>query len=91
MVLGVSRDGIDSHNRFIAKFNLPFVLLSDPEANAMKAYGAWGPKRNAEGKTVEGVIRSTALIGGDGSVRKHWTAVSNAEAHPAEVLKALNS
>jgi thioredoxin-dependent peroxiredoxin len=87
----VSRDSIESHNQFIAKFNLPFILLSDPQVDAMKAYGAWGPKQNAEGKTVEGVIRSTALIGGDGTVRKHWTAVSNAEAHPAEVLKFLNN
>lgn len=64
--------------------------MSDPQADVMRAYGAWGPKQNAEGKTVEGVIRSTALIGGDGTVKRHWIPVSNAEAHPAEVLKSLN-
>lgn len=90
-MLGVSRDSIESHNQFIAKFNLPFTLLSDPQAEVMKAYGAWGPKQNAEGKTVDGVIRSTALISGDGTVKRHWIPVSNAEAHPGEVLKFLNS
>jgi peroxiredoxin Q/BCP len=89
VVLGVSRDSIESHNQFIAKFNLPFTLLSDPQAEAMRAYGAWGPRQNAEGKTVEGVIRSTALIAPDGTVKRHWIPVANAEAHPAEVLKSL--
>ena len=88
--MGVSRDSIESHNQFIAKFNLPFTLLSDPQADVMRAYGAWGPKQNAEGKTVEGVIRSTALIGPDGTVKRHWIPVANAEAHPAEVLNSLN-
>jgi peroxiredoxin Q/BCP len=44
VVLGVSRDNIDSHNQFISKFNLPFTLLSDPQVEVMKAYGAWGPR-----------------------------------------------
>ena len=44
VVLGVSRDSIDSHNRFIAKYDLPFTLLSDPQAETMKNYGAWGGK-----------------------------------------------
>jgi peroxiredoxin Q/BCP len=88
--LGVSRDSIESHNQFVAKFNLPFVLLSDPQTEVMKTYGAWGPRQNAEGKTVEGVIRSTALIAPDGTVKRHWIPVSNAEAHPAEVLEYLS-
>ena len=41
VVLGVSKDNIDSHNQFITKYNLPFTLLSDPEAEVMKSYGAW--------------------------------------------------
>ena len=89
MVVGVSRDSIDSHNQFIAKFNLPFVLLSDPQVEVMKVYGAWGPRQNAQGETVEGPIRSTALIGPDGTVIKHWIPVTNAEAHPVEVLAFL--
>ena len=44
-----------------------------------------------EGETVEGPIRSTALIGADGTVKKHWIPIANAEAHPAEVLEFLNS
>jgi len=55
----------------------------------MKAYGAWGPRKNAQGETVEGTIRSTALIGPDGMVRKHWIPVADAAAHPAEVLEFL--
>ena len=89
MVLGVSRDSIDSHNSFVAKFNLPFALLSDPQVGTMKAYGAWGPRKNAQGETVEGPIRSTALIGPDGTIKKHWIPVTDAGAHPAEVLEFL--
>jgi peroxiredoxin Q/BCP len=89
VVVGVSRDAIESHNQFIEKFNLPFVLLSDPQLNTMRTYGAWGPRQNAQGETVEGAIRSTALIGPDGTIKKHWIPVANAEAHPAEVLEFL--
>jgi thioredoxin-dependent peroxiredoxin len=88
-VLGVSRDGIDSHNQFIAKFNLPYALLSDPQVVVMKTYGAWGPRKNAQGETVEGPIRSTALIGPDGVIKKHWIPVADAGAHPVEVLEFL--
>ena len=89
VVLGVSKDNIDSHNQFIAKHQLPFTLLSDPEAEVMKSYGAWGERKNMEGKTVEGAIRSTAVIGPDGKVLRHWTPVMNAEEHPREVLQFL--
>ena len=90
MVIGVSPDGIDSHNQFITKFNLPFVLLADQQKDTMKAYGAWGPRKNAQGEVSEGTIRSTALIGSDGTVKKHWIPVTDAGAHPAEVLEFLN-
>jgi peroxiredoxin Q/BCP len=89
LVLGVSRDSIDSHNHFIAKYNLPFTLLSDPQAAVMKTYGAWGERKNAEGKTVEGPIRSTVVIGPDGKVLRQWNPVQNAEEHPKEVLQFL--
>jgi peroxiredoxin Q/BCP len=55
----------------------------------MRAYGAWG-KKMMYGKEMEGTIRSTAVIGPDGKVRKHWQTVKNAEAHPAEVLDFLS-
>lgn len=55
----------------------------------MRAYGAWG-KKIMYGKTVEGTIRSTVVIGADGKVRKHWQTVKNAEEHPQEVLEFLS-
>jgi thioredoxin-dependent peroxiredoxin len=89
VVLGVSRDSLDSHNQFISKYNLPFTLLSDPQAEVMRSYGAWGERKNAEGKVSEGAIRSTVVIGPDGKVLRHWSPVQNAEAHPQEVLEFL--
>jgi peroxiredoxin Q/BCP len=65
-------------------------LLSDPDLVAMKAYGAWG-KKQMYGKTVDGTIRSTVIIGPEGKVLKHWPAVKNAEVHPAEVLQFLQA
>ena len=88
VVLGVSKDGLSSHDRFIRDFGLPFVLLSDPQGAVMKAYGAWGEK-TLYGKKFTGVIRSTVLIGPDGKVRKHWLPVRKAADHPAEVLAYL--
>ena len=89
VVLGVSKDSIESHSSFIAKFKLPFTLLSDPDAAVMKKYGAWGEKL-MYGKPVTGTIRSTVLIGPDGIVLKQWSPVRQAEAHPEEVLDFLN-
>ena len=88
VVLGISRDSLAAHDRFIADFKLPFTLLSDPDLAVMKAYGAWGEKR-MYGKPVEGTIRSTVVIGPDGKVLKHWPKVKDAAAHPAEVLQFL--
>jgi thioredoxin-dependent peroxiredoxin len=88
VVLGVSKDGIDSHNNFAAKYKLPFTLLSDPKTEVMKKYGAFG-KKLMYGKTVEGTIRSTVIIGPKGEVIKHWPTVKKAEAHPKEVLAFL--
>jgi len=88
VVLGVSKDSLSSHDKFIRDFGLPFVLLSDPEAAAMKAYGAWGEK-TMYGKKITGVIRSTVVIGPDGKVLAHWLPVRKAADHPAEVLAYL--
>lgn len=90
VVLGVSKDSIPSHNKFVESFKLPFVLLSDPKTEVMKKYGAWGRKM-MYGKEVEGTIRSTVVIGPMGEVIKHWPAVKKAEAHPDEVLEYLKS
>jgi peroxiredoxin Q/BCP len=88
VVLGVSADDADSHERFAAKYRLPFTLLSDPDRTAMRAYGAYGDK-TLYGRKVVGVIRSTVWIGPDGRVRRHWARVANAALHPGKVLAAL--
>lgn len=88
VILGVSRDNRACHDRFIADFHLPFVLLSDPGAQTMREYGAFGEKTVA-GKKCEGAIRSTVVIGPDGKVLKHWPKVAKPEAHPKEVLDYL--
>ena len=88
VVLGVSADDADSHERFAAKYRLPFTLLSDPDRSVMTAFGAYGEK-TMYGKKVVGVIRSTVWIGPDGRVRRHWARVANAAEHPGKVLAAL--
>jgi peroxiredoxin Q/BCP len=88
VVLGVSKDGIDTHNKFAAKYKLPFTLLSDPKTEVMKKYGAFG-KKLMYGKPVQVTIRSTVIIGPKGDVIKHWPTVKKAEAHPEEILKFL--
>lgn len=88
VVLGVSKDGIESHNKFAGKYKLPFTLLSDPQTEMMKKYGAFG-KKMMYGKPVQGTIRSTVVIGPKGDVLKHWPTVKKAEAHPEEVMAFL--
>jgi thioredoxin-dependent peroxiredoxin len=88
VVLGVSADGAASHQKFAAKYRLPFPLLSDPDRKVMTAWGAYGDKM-MYGKKTKGVIRSTVWIGPDGVVRKHWARVADAAKHPAQVLEQL--
>ena len=90
VVLGVSRDSQDSHDKFVGKFNLPFVLLADPQAKVMTKYGAYGEKMHY-GKLIVGTIRTTTIIGPDGKVSKHWKKVPQAEVHPAKVLEFLEA
>ena len=87
--LGVSKDTIESHNKFAEKYQLPYVLLSDPKTEVMKKYSAFG-KKMMYGKEVQGTIRSTVVIGPKGDVIKHWPTVKKAEEHPKEVLAFLN-
>jgi peroxiredoxin Q/BCP len=84
-VLGMSPDGADSHQKFVAKYKLPFPLLSDPDRKVMKKYGAFGAKM-MYGKKTQGVIRSSVLIGKDGKVLRHWARIAKAEAHPEQAL-----
>ena len=65
--IGISRDSAASHSNFAAKFNLPFVLLSDPDLTAICAYGVWQEKK-LYGKTSMGVVRTTFIIGENGII-----------------------
>jgi peroxiredoxin Q/BCP len=88
VVLGISPDGAVSHQKFAAKYQLPFTLLSDPDKSVMAAYGAYGEKM-MYGKKSIGVIRSSVWIDPDGKVKRHWRRVSKADEHPAQVLAAI--
>ena len=88
VVLGVSKDSLKSHDKFIRDFSLPFVLLSDPDLTMMRSYGAYGEKV-MYGKPTQGVIRSTVIVGPDGVVKRNWPKVAKAETHPADVLRYL--
>ncbi len=79
VLLGISPDDGTSHQKFRAKYNLPFALLSDPDKKVLTAWGAWGEK-NMYGKKVTGVLRSTVVIGPDGLVKKHIKKVDTAKA-----------
>ena len=66
-IVGVSRDSQASHQRFIAKYNLPFHLIADTDLTILKAYEAWGEKNNY-GKTTVGTLRTTYVIDGNGII-----------------------
>ena len=67
VVIGISKDSISSHKKFAEKYNLPFILLSDPELEAIKAYGVWQEKK-MYGKISYGVVRTSFLISPDGVI-----------------------
>lgn len=87
VVLGLSKDPVKTHDRFIAKQGISLPLLSDHGGSVMEDWGAHGEKLFF-GKMVTGVLRTTFLIGGDGIVRKIWK-VDKVKGHAAEVLSAL--
>lgn len=89
VVLGVSKDTIASHCKFRDKFSLGFPLLSDPDGKVLEAYGAWGDKV-MYGKKMQGIIRSTVLIGKDGKVAQHWPKVS-VKGHVGAVIEAIKA
>ena len=89
VVLGVSVDSVKSHDKFIAKFELPFTLLADEDHQIVEAYGVWGPKKFM-GREFDGTHRVTFLIGPDGRIKKIWPKVKP-ESHPLEVLEAINT
>ena len=85
-VLGVSRDDAESHQAFQKKYRLQFELLSDIDRKVHDAYGAWGD-RPGRG---EGVIRSSFLVGADGTIKQSWYFVKP-DGHALEVLKELQT
>jgi peroxiredoxin Q/BCP len=88
VVLGISRDSLASHERFIDKCKLMVPLLSDEGLSAIEAYGAWRAKK-MYGKETMGVVRSTYLVDPRGVVRAAWPSVRKASGHAAEVLEKL--
>jgi peroxiredoxin Q/BCP len=87
VVIGISADSEASHGKFKDKYELPFYLLSDPEKEVIQAFGAWGEK-SMYGKTYMGIMRSTFVIGEDGTVIEAWPKVKPAD-HAKEVLAVL--
>ncbi|NPA26989.1 MAG: thioredoxin-dependent thiol peroxidase [Chloroflexi bacterium] len=87
VILGVSPDPPARHQRFKAKYNLPFPLLSDPERTVLRAYDAWGPKRMF-GKTKEGVLRKTYIIDPEGRIAHIFPKVKP-KGHADEVWATL--
>ncbi len=85
MVLGVSKDGLNSHANMTAKHELNFPLISDPDREIIEAYGVWREKK-MYGKTVMGLERSTFVIDGEGVIRQIWRKVK-VEDHTERVLE----
>lgn len=88
VVLGVSPDGLESHGKFRDKFRLPFPLLADEDHAVALAYGSWGEK-SMYGRTYEGILRNTFIIGPDGVIQRVFEKVKP-KGHAAEVLAALH-
>lgn len=86
-VIGVSPDGEASHQKFIAKFDLPYNLIADTEKEILKAYGAWGLKK-MYGREYEGVLRTTYVIDEEGKVLKVFKKVKTKE-HTQQILNEL--
>ncbi len=89
VILGVSRDSLKSHARFIGKYSLNFTLLSDEDLVAHRLYDTWKRKTNY-GKSYMGTERSTFVIGPDGKIKKIFRKVK-VDGHEAEVLAALKA
>jgi peroxiredoxin Q/BCP len=89
VVLGVSADSLESHDKFRGKYELNFPLLSDPTADVAKMYGVWKEK-NMYGKRYWGVARTTFWIGPDGRIKKIWKKVDT-KRHAEDVLAELDA
>ena len=87
VVIGISKDSVASHQKFAEKYNLPFVLLSDPELLAIKAYDVWQEKK-LYGKVSMGVVRTTYIINEQGVIEKVMPKVKP-DTNAADILTYL--
>ena len=87
VVIGVSKDSVASHVKFAEKYNLPFLLLSDPEHQVIEAYGVWQEKK-LYGKVSMGIVRSTYIIDEQGMIEKVMPKVKP-DTNAAEILAYL--
>ena len=88
IIIGISKDSVASHSKFAEKYALPFVLLSDPQLQAIQAYGVWQEKK-LYGKTSMGVVRTTYLINEDGMIDKVFPK-AKPDTNAEEILAYLN-
>lgn len=86
-IIGISKDSQASHQKFAEKHGLPFILLSDPELEAIKAYGVWQEKK-LYGKVSMGVVRTTFIIDEKGNITEVMTKVKP-DTNAAEILEKL--
>ena len=87
VVIGISKDSVASHLKFAQKYDLPFILLSDPDLQAIQAYGVWQEKK-LYGKVSMGVVRTTFLIDEQGNIEKVMPKVKP-DTNAAEILSYL--
>ncbi len=87
IVIGISKDSVASHKKFAEKYELPFILLSDPELTAIQAYDVWQEKK-LYGKVSMGVVRSTYIIDENGFIKKAMPKVKP-DTNAAEILEYL--
>ena len=87
IVIGISKDSIASHQKFAQKYDLPFILLSDPELQAIQAYGVWQEKK-LYGKVSMGVVRTTYIIDEQGYVEQVMPKVKP-DTNAADILSYL--
>lgn len=86
-IIGISKDSVASHSKFAAKYDLPFILLSDPERTVIEAYGVWQEKKMC-GKVGMGVVRTTFIVDENGNVEKIFPKVKP-DTNAAEILEYL--
>jgi peroxiredoxin Q/BCP len=88
-VIGISKDSVKSHDKFVAKHGLAVILGADEDGQTVEDYGVWVEKQ-MYGKTYMGIERATFLVGGDGRIEQVWRKVK-AKGHAEAVLAAVNA